>query len=136
MSAFSTYTSDKILDHILKTAVWSAPTNCYIGLFSSDAGLDDNVEGNQTEASGGSYARMDASTSFPASANGSVTNSVAEIIFPTATADWGAMTHWALLDASTSGNVLMWGALTGGGRTVQTGDGPRFLLNSFTLNVT
>ena len=136
MSAFSTYTSNKVLDHILKTSVWAAPSACYVALFSSDAGLDSNVEGSQTEASGGSYARVDASTSFPAAAAGSVTNSVAELVFPTATADWGTMTHWALMDASTSGNVLMWGALTGGGREVLTGDGPRFLLSSFTLNVT
>ncbi len=136
MSAFSTYSSDKILDHILKTSVWAAPASSYVGLFTSDAGLDDNVEGSQTEVSGGSYTRMDASTSFPASSAGTVINTVAEIIFPTATAAWGTVTHWALLDAATSGNVLMWGALGGGGRDVQTGDGPRFLLSSFTLNVT
>jgi len=136
MSAFSVYTSNKILDHILKTSVWTAPSACYVALFSSDGGLDSNTAGSQTEASGGSYARIVATTSFAAASAGSTTNSVAELIFPTATADWGSVTHWALMDASTAGNVLMWGALSGGGREVKSGDGPRFLLNSFTLNVT
>jgi hypothetical protein len=135
MSAFSVYTENKILDHILMTAAWTMPTASYLALFTSDAGLEDNVEGSQTEVSGGSYVRLDASTSFPAAAGGTVTNSVAELIFSTATADWGQVTHFAVMDAATSGNVLMWGPLTGGGREIKIGDSPRFLLSTLTLSV-
>lgn len=135
MSAFSTYSANKVLDHMLKVATWTAPTNAYVGLFTSDAGLDSNTSGSWTEVSGGAYARVDASAAYGSASAGSTANT-AELSFPTATAPWGDVTHWALLDAATAGNVLFWSALTGGGRTVQTGDGPRFAIGDLTLNVT
>lgn len=136
MSAFSTYSADKILDHLLTTAAWTVPTNCYVGLFTSDAGLNDNNESAQTEVSGGAYARQDTSGTFASASGGTVTNSAGEIVFPTATTDWGIVSHFALFDAATSGNVLMWGPFSSGSREILTGDGPRFLTSSLTLNVT
>jgi len=35
-----------------------------------------------------------------------------EILFPAATEDWGIVTHVALLDAATDGNILFFGELT------------------------
>ncbi len=75
--------------------------------------------GTGTEVSGGSYARTQITNttgptySFPAGSGtgGAVTNN-ATITFPTATGSWGTVTHWAIWDASTAGNMLVWGALT------------------------
>jgi len=135
MSAFSVYSANKAIDHILKTASWTAPEYCYFALFTSSTGLEENDSSSWTEVSDGAYARVDASTSFASASSGSSTNSVAEMIFPTATAAWGDVTHGALMDAATGGNVLVWGPLTDGGRTINTGDGPRFLLSACTFSV-
>ena len=70
------------------------------------------------EVSGGSYARQ--SVAFAAASNGtSATN--ATVTFPAASANWGTITHVAVMDAATAGNVLFWGAVTTA-KTIETGD--------------
>jgi hypothetical protein len=88
-----------------------------------------------TEVTGGSYARIAktaASAGFNAASGGSATNS-AEIDFGTATANWGTVTHFAIYDAATAGNMLAWGAL-GTPKTINNTDGGKFLAGAMTLN--
>ena len=115
MSAASNYTEDRTLDFWLKANSQSstAPATVYVALFTSDdstGATSDNLEAGTitNEVSGGSYARQ--SVAFGTISNGSVSNS-ANLTFPTATANWGTITHVAIMDASTSGNVLFYGAL-------------------------
>jgi len=137
MSAFSNYLEDELLDHLLRNAAWSKPATVYIALFTADPG----ESGNTGEVSGGSYARATVTndnTSFPqCSATGTPTKSNAVTIsFPTATAAWGTITHWAIYDASRGAtNMLVHGALATT-RTVVTGDAPRFAAGaiSFTMS--
>jgi hypothetical protein len=68
---------------------------------------------------------------FAAASSGtSATN--ATVTFPAATANWGTITHIAVMDASTSGNVLFWGAVTTA-KTIETGD--TFQVSSGNLTV-
>lgn len=60
------------------------------------------------EPGGGSYARE--AITFGAAASRRVTQS-GNVAFDTATAEWGWITHWALMDASTSGNVMAFGKM-------------------------
>ena len=118
MSAASDYTEDKVLDHVLGkgTRDFTSPANLFVGLYTAATGLEAN---NPTaEVSGGSYVRKAAT--FGAASGGSASNS-ATITFDVATANWGTVTHVAVLDASTSGNVLFWGAVTSS-KTIETGD--------------
>lgn len=112
MSAASNYLENKVLDHVLTATAYTAPTTRYVGLFTNTSGsAAANLEaGTLTdEVSGGSYARQ--TVTFAAAVNGtSATN--ATVTFPTATAAWGTITHVAVLDAATGGNVLFWGAVT------------------------
>jgi hypothetical protein len=78
----------------------------------------DSVAG--TPPSGGSYARVNATGLFAVPSAGSVANN-AVITFPTATADWGTVTHAELFDAATAGNRLAWAAL-GTSKPVPLGD--------------
>lgn len=133
MSAFSVYTSNKVLDLLLNASAFSAPTP-YVGLFTSSAGLDTNVVGSQTEVSGSSYARVNASACFHAASSGSISNDTV-IDFPAATASWGVVTHFAILDAATGGNVLIWGALTNS-KTIDSGDAIRFAIGALTASLT
>jgi len=41
--------------------------------------------------------------------------------FPTATANYGTVTHVGIYDASSAGNLMAWAALTSS-KTIETGD--------------
>lgn len=62
------------------------------------------------EVSGGAYARQ-AYTYSLTGGNPTVAANTAMIQFPTATADWGVLTHVGIYSASTGGTLLAWGAL-------------------------
>jgi hypothetical protein len=108
MTAFSNFLENKILDHTLRGAsgAYTAPTTVYVGLFTSSP--TDAASG--AEVSGGSYVRQ-AITFGTAASNGSISNT-ATVTFPTATGNWGTISHIGIYDALTSGNLLYWGAVT------------------------
>jgi len=110
----SDYLENEILDHILGTGAYTMPTTVYVGL-STGSFNDDN---SGTELSGSGYARQ--SIAFNAASSGTADNSGA-VDFPAATGSWGTVSHFGLFDASTSGNLLIHGALTAS-KTVATGD--------------
>ncbi len=114
MSAMSDYLENEILDHILGTGAYTMPTAVYVGL-STGSFNDDN---SGVELSGSGYARQ--SIAFNAAASGTADNSGA-VDFPAATGSWGTVSHFGLFDASTSGNLLIHGALTAS-KFVDTGD--------------
>jgi len=122
MSAASNYTEDRTLDFWLKANSQSttAPTTVYCALFTSDdsTGLTaENLEAGiltnevATDSANDSAYQRQAIT-FGTISNGSVSNSDA-LTFPVATADYGTVTHVAVMDSATegSGNVLFYGAL-------------------------
>lgn len=121
MSAASNYLENAVLDHVLGGTAYSQPATLYLGLFTNDSGsAAANLEaGTLTdEISGGSYARE--TVTFAAASGGSAATN-ATVTFTTATANWGTITHVAVLDASTAGNVLFYGAVTTS-KTIESGD--------------
>ena len=119
MSAASDYLENKLLDHVLTSTSYSSPNaTLYLALFTSDGGLENNTEGSQTEISGGSYVRK--TIAFSTASGGSASNN-ATVTFDAATANWGTISHVAVMDASSSGNVLFWGAVTTS-KTIESGD--------------
>ena len=128
MAEFSTYLENKIIDHMLRNQSFTPPTTVYVALFTADNGLEGGTITG--EVSGGSYARQ--SVTLSAASDGESSNS-ADIEFPTATADWGTITHVALMDAASGGNVLMHSALDAS-KTVNNGD--TFKINAGDLDIT
>lgn len=123
MSAASDYLENKVLDHVLGNTAFTQPTTLYLGLWTADDGLESGTI--TSEVSGGSYARQDidvdgSSGAFDTSSGGSSSNTQT-ITFPAATANWGTITHVAVMDASTGGNVLFHGAVTTS-KTIESGD--------------
>ena len=114
MAEFSNYLEDKILDHVLKNVSYTSPTTVYVGLFTSDP----TDAGTGTEVSGGSYARQVLSVT---TASAGIVTSSGDVTFPQATATWGTISHIGILDALTSGNLLMHTALTTS-KVIETGD--------------
>jgi hypothetical protein len=134
MSAASNYLENKILDHTLTATSYTAPTTRYLALFNNTSGsaatnLEAGTLTDETSTSGTAYVRQ-AVTFAAASSGTSATN--ATVTFPAATANWGTITHIAVMDASTSGNVLFWGAVTTS-KTIETGD--TFQVSSGNLTV-
>lgn len=123
MSAASNYLENKLLDHVLTATSYSAPGTRYLALFNNTSGnaatnLEAGTLTDETSTSGTAYARQ--TVTFAAASSGtSATN--ATVTFPAATANWGTITHVAVMDNITGGNVLFWGAVTTP-KTIETGD--------------
>lgn len=115
MSAMSNYLELKVLDHILSTTAYTMPSGIYLALSTGSFGED----ASGTELSGNGYARQ-GDVAFSAASAGTTSNS-ANIEFPAATGSWGSVSHWALFDASSSGNMLIHGAFSAA-KTITTGD--------------
>lgn len=125
MSAASDYMENAALKWALTTNSVTRPTTWYVSLHTT-ATTD---AGGGTEVTGGSYARQ--SASFTVTLDTAATS--ANILFPTATADWGTITHVAIWDSLSGGNMLFHGAASSS-KLIQTGDA--YLINSGNLTVT
>jgi hypothetical protein len=87
------------------------------------------------EVVGGSYARQAAGTWSNAGSDPTVASNDANITFPTATADWGAITHFGIYDAVSGGNLLAYEAVSVS-KTILIGDILRFLAGEIDVSVT
>ena len=87
--------------------------------------------GGGTEVTGGGYARVDTSGKWEVPVNGSTTNS-AEILYPKATSDWGAIIAIGLFDDLVAGNLLYWGTITG--MAIGINETARFIAGALQLN--
>jgi len=123
MADLSDFLENTIINHILRNQAYTPATAIYVALFTADTGLEADA-GVSGEVSGGSYARQAVTL---AAASGGASSNSGDIAFPTATGDWGEITHAAIVDHETNVtwgtnvHVLMWHALTAP-KTVNTGD--------------
>jgi hypothetical protein len=127
----SDYLENQLCNAILGGGTWTRPATIYIALFTSGP----NDAGAGTEVSGGSYARAivtNNTTNFPNAAGGTKTNAT-EIAFPTATADWGAITGMAVFDAASGGNCLLAFQFSTT-RSILNGDTAKFAPGSISLS--
>jgi hypothetical protein len=127
MAELSDYFENAIINQMRNVAGPQAAV--YVALFTAVTGLEADSGWAATEVSGGSYARQLAGLS---AASGGLSSNAADITFPQATADWGVITHCALMDAITNGHVLMWTELDAS-KTINNGD--TFKFNQYDLDV-
>lgn len=116
MGKISTFLANELLDHVFNAAYTPAAT-VYLGL--STANPTDDGSG-LAEPSGNGYARQ--AIAFGAASARRVTQS-ATVTFPQASGAWGTVTHWAVFDAASSGNMLAHGALAAS-KSVVAGNTP------------
>ena len=99
MAEFSDWMENAIINLMRSTNFTGVAA--YVALFTAVTGLEEN---NPTaEVSGGAYARQLAGLGAPSDGVASNAN---DITFPTATGNWGLITHLALVDHATNTN---WG---------------------------
>lgn len=125
MGSFADYWEDEILDHLFGKGVYSPPT-IYVGLSTADP--LDNASG-LAEPSGGSYQRVTTAPADWNSASGGTLDNANAITFPQATGDWGTITHFALFDASSGGNMLAHGSVSPE-KAINTGQTFEFLVGN------
>lgn len=116
MSLSNTFETS-VLTWLMTADAVTRPSAWYVALFTAAPG----ETGGGTEVSGGSYAR----TSATFTVSGNTASNSAAIEFATATASWGTVTHAAIFDASTAGNMIAYAALTSS-KAIDTGDVLRF----------
>ena len=111
--SFSNYLETKVLDHVFGGTAYTAPSTLYLALHTSNPAEDDSG----TEVSGGGYTRQ--TVAFTTSGN--TTSNTSAVEFPTATANYGTVSHCGVYDASSAGNLLAYTALSSS-KTIETGD--------------
>jgi len=99
MSEMSDYLEDALLDHALGTTSLALTADVYLALFTSDP-LDD---GSGTEVSGNGYARQ---VMVMGSSSGGIASNTAAESFTASGGNFGTVTHAAIFDALTVGNLL------------------------------
>lgn len=117
----STYLNDNFINVALRNTVFTSPVQVFCALYTATPG----VGGGGTEVTGGAYARQVVTFIAPTAG---VTSNDADVNFPVATADYGTVTSFALLDASSGGNLMYFGNLSAS-RNVLTNDQVRFPQN-------
>lgn len=132
MAALSNYLENKVIDWLLRGQSFTPPATVYVALHTGDP----TDAGAANEVTGGSYARVGinstlsnwagtqavASTVASTGTSGTTSNNAA-ITFPSPTGNWGTVTHMAVYDASTVGNMLFYAPLAAP-KNVNNGDAP------------
>ena len=131
MSAFSNYLEDQITGWIAGTTFASAPTATFVQLYNGDP--TDTGSSGTALYSRVSVASGAGSWTRGTGGNGTITNASAVTITSSASATASA-THVAVFDASSSGNLLFYGALTTA-KTIASGDEVKFNASALTLTV-
>lgn len=144
MAALSDYLENKIIDYILRGQAFTAPATVYVGLLTAAP----SDTGGGTEVSGNAYARVAVSSSLAnwagtqaaastvaSSGSSGTTSNNAAITFPTPTpSGWGTVTHMAVYDAASAGNLLFYAPLTAS-KVINAGDSVSFAPASLTLQI-
>jgi len=126
-----------------RTLTWSVAPTYYVAL-ATTAGSEAACG---TEVTGGSYARVAivtslanwagtqsaGSTTASTGTGGTTSNNVA-LAFPTATAPWGTVVEFCVMDAAAAGVPLFRSALTAS-KAVGTGDTPSFAIGALTYQI-
>ena len=111
--AFTDFLENKLVAHTFSATAYTSPSTVYVALYT--VAPTDSTTG--TEVSGGGYARQ--SASFTTTGNAATNASAIE--YPTATGNYGTVVAVAILDASSSGNMLAYATLSAS-KPISTGD--------------
>lgn len=112
MAGFVDTLEAALLDHYFMGTALAQDTNLFVALSTT---TPTEAGGNFTEPVGNGYARVStAGADWNAAVAGAptVVDNATAITFPQATGSWGTITHFGIYDASTAGNLDVFGALT------------------------
>lgn len=145
MAMFSDFLENRLVDQLFRGQAYTFPATLHIGLLTVNTDDDGSP---LTEVSGGSYARVavtsslanwagtqGAGTTVASSGNTGTTSNNNAVTFPAPTGNWGSIVGFAVYDAASAGNMLMYAPL-GTPKTVNSGDAaPLFAAGALTFQV-
>lgn len=131
MTDMTNYLETKVINHILGLASFTMPATAYLALFTADPGESGSL--TNEVGSGVGYARQNLTAAMDASTGGGpAVNDTAIVFGPCSTTSWGTITHAAVVDAGTSGNILMKRALQTP-KLIEVGDGITFRIGELSI---
>lgn len=135
MANASDYLEVELRKHLFRTGSFTKPTVLGVALFT----VTPSDSGGGTEVSGGSYARVDVppldANWTAASATNGLTDNAAAITFPVPSANWGTVVAFGIFDATTAGNLLVWGPISPN-KTINNGDpAPSFAIGALDVTI-
>lgn len=131
----SDYLEKALLDFVFNGTAIALPATLYVAL-STAPYSDASTGSSMGEVVGGGYARAamprDVATWPRASGNPAQIKNAVPASFPAATADWGTITTFYIVDALTAGNIL-YGSDLAISKPITVGDTATFAANTITI---
>jgi hypothetical protein len=125
--AFTSYTDNALLGHLLGSTTYTKPSALYVALFIGNPASG----GIEISTSGSAYARQPATFTI----SSAIATNTAAIEWPVATSAWGTITWVAIYDAITGGNQLVTAQLTSA-KTIGSGDVLRIPTGQLSVTLT
>ena len=140
MSQMSKYLENALVDHIFRAIAYTMPAAMYVSLHTADpldTGLGSEVSGNayaraQLNPAAANWSNTQDSGVGASSGTSGLTQNQAIISFLTPSASWGTVTHFGIWDASSGGNLLVFGTLTVS-KTINTSDVVTFPVDALSI---
>jgi hypothetical protein len=132
MAGISQAQRQLMVDHLLGTTTWTAPSAIYVGLHTganSATGAGQEVTTTATGYARTSHAAWHSATA----ANPAIAYNNGTITFPTATANWGDILSISLYDTATGGTYLGYASITT--KTITTNDVARFASSQLSVRL-
>jgi hypothetical protein len=126
--SFTNYLENAVMDHVFGAGTFAKPGR-HVALFTGAPG----EAGGGTEVSGTNYARIAASFTVSGSAPTQATTASA-LEYATAGSAWGTVTHAAVFDAATGGNMLAFAVLAEA-KPISSGDVFRIPASNLTFTL-
>jgi len=126
----STYLRGKIIDAVLRNTSYTSPATVYVSLHTANPTADAT---SGTEVTGAWYGRQAAA--FAAQSTAGQTSNSSTITFSAVTGATYVVTHFAIWDASSVGNMLFYAALSAS-KTFNPTDVPSWLAGALVVACT
>jgi len=124
MAGYTTFLDNALVALVVGKTAYSLPT-VYVALFT----VTPTTAGGGTETTYTNYARVATSGDWGSASAGAISNSAA-LNFPACGATGATIVAFALMDASTAGNVLAFGSCS---LVVSNGITPSFAIGALTI---
>jgi len=133
MAALTDHAENLLLNFLMTTGTATHPTNWYVALYTSAPNDASTGSSGGTEVNGNGYSRQSVSWTA-ASGTGGTTSNSGTVTFTASGGSFGTVTHLAIADASSGGNLLWHGAMTSS-KTVADGDSLQFAAGAIDLTI-
>lgn len=131
MGSKTDFLENEILDHVLRGATYTAPGSVASALFTVMP--SDSTGGTEVTQASSGYTRVTSTFVTAGATTAGRSQNSGAVNFATATANYGDVVGWGLLDTTTfgAGNLLYWATVTT--TTINSGDQATFPVGNIVI---